>query len=316
MADEKWIQGLQADMPILEAGHRVIGIRLGAVIDRLPLAVRQSDEDVEHVHQLRVNTRRAGAALGIFAETLPGKLARKLRRNLRAIRRAAGHARDWDVFLQMIRARSARTKSKPQQPGLDFLFGMGHGNRLQAQQILITEGAKRIVTLPILVQQALAEILNKKKVEGKTLKDHAVPMLQELVLDLERKAESDLTHYEELHQVRILGKKLRYAMELFDCCFVGDFRERIYPGVVQMQEILGDANDSYSTIQQLTGLQDRLAKTEAKRWPTYQPCIAAILKLHLRRLPEKRRQFQAWWKKWKASGLATRLHKMVVTSGG
>ena len=51
------------------------------------------------MYQLRVATRRASAALEIFAECLPPKIYRTARCLIRDIRRAAGKARDWDVFL-------------------------------------------------------------------------------------------------------------------------------------------------------------------------------------------------------------------------
>src|SRR5260221_5916979 len=106
MADDKWISGLRGDMPVPEAARLVLAVRLGVVLDRLPAAVARADEDVEHVHQLRVGTRRAGAAVRIFGDSLPAKLFRKVNRALRAIRRAAGAARDWDGFLDMVASPS------------------------------------------------------------------------------------------------------------------------------------------------------------------------------------------------------------------
>jgi CHAD domain-containing protein len=47
------------------------------------------------------------------------------------------------------------------------------------------------------------------------------------------------------HRVRILGKRLRYAMEIFADCFPPEFNEQYYPTVEEMQEILGRANDSH-----------------------------------------------------------------------
>src|SRR5438309_1994272 len=107
MADDKWISGLRGDMPVPEAARRVLTVRLGVVLERLPPAIDRADDDVEHVHQLRVGTRRAAAAVRIFADCLAAKLHRRTRRTLRAIRRAAGAARDWDVFLDTLDARCA-----------------------------------------------------------------------------------------------------------------------------------------------------------------------------------------------------------------
>jgi hypothetical protein len=62
MADGKWIAGLTPEMPIEEAARIVLAVRLSAARHHLPLAAGRADEDVEHVHQLRVASRRAGAA--------------------------------------------------------------------------------------------------------------------------------------------------------------------------------------------------------------------------------------------------------------
>src|SRR5580704_16113317 len=102
MADGKWITDLTASTPLVDAARRVLSVRLEVVHDYLPLALHHWKEDPEHVHQLRVGTRRAGAALAIFATCLPGKMHRRLRKHLRQIRRAAGAARDWDVFIEAL----------------------------------------------------------------------------------------------------------------------------------------------------------------------------------------------------------------------
>ncbi len=71
MSDEKWITNLAPETPAADAARRVLSVRLAAVAARIAPAVDRSAEDVEHVHQLRVATRRAAAALRIFAECLP-----------------------------------------------------------------------------------------------------------------------------------------------------------------------------------------------------------------------------------------------------
>src|SRR5438270_4076129 len=141
MADTKWISGLDAKMPVTQAAQRVLSVRLGHVLERLPAPVDHADEDVEHVHQLRVGTRRAAAAVRIFADALGTSLHRRVRRTLKAIRRGAGAARDWDVFLETINSR-LRRRTAAQQAGLDFLLGFGQGQRTAAQQDLgqATEG--------------------------------------------------------------------------------------------------------------------------------------------------------------------------------
>src|SRR5215831_1054554 len=112
MVQGKWISDLKPDTPVEAAARHVLFVRLQVVKDFLPRAALEADEDIEHVHQLRVGTRRADAALRIFAECLPKKMYRKARRRLRTIRRAAGAARDWDVFLTELLEREQRADAK------------------------------------------------------------------------------------------------------------------------------------------------------------------------------------------------------------
>src|SRR5438132_103344 len=66
---------------------------------------------------------------------------------------------------------------------------------------------------------------------GRTLLDLARPLLANLLRDLDTAAGQDLDDYAHLHQVRIAGKRLRYAMEVFGECFAPPFREELYPAV-------------------------------------------------------------------------------------
>lgn len=308
MADDKWISGLHGDMPVAAAALRVLTVRLGVVLERLPSALEHADDDVEHVHQLRVGTRRAGAAVRIFGHSLPAKLYQKTRRTLREIRRAAGAARDWDVFLDMLNARAERCDAKG-QPGLDFLLGFGHGQRVCAQAILCqaTDGTGENLIDHI---ARIAEALDATEATP-TLRELAVPMLKQVLHEFEAAVAGDLRPYEALHQVRILGKQLRYAMELFESCFAPEFRADVYPSVAEMQDILGRANDSHVALTRLDDLRARVERTQPAQWPRYRAAFARLSQYHRRRLPEQRRQFSKWWAAWQSSGHAAELGTLL-----
>ncbi len=308
MADDKWISGLTGHMPAVEAARRVLMVRLGIVVDRLPWAVEHADEDVEHVHQLRVGTRRAGAAVRIFGACLPPKLYRKTRRTLRAVRRAAGAARDWDVFLEMLNQRHDKPDAK-RLAGHDFLLGFGHGQRTFAQTIL----REATVGVGDRLREQLEQIgaaLDRAD-HRRTLADLAAPMLNTLVHEFETAARGDLRPYEALHRVRILGKQMRYAMELFESCLGPGFREDVYPAVAEMQEILGRANDSHVISTRLDDLRARLERTQPAEWSRYGAEFERLQRYHRRRLPEQRRLFAKWWQQWESSGRALALEKLV-----
>ena len=300
MADEKWIAGLRGDMSVHDAAKKALALRLGVVRDRLPGAAFHAEDDSEHVHQLRVATRRTAAALRIFADCLPARLYKKTRKALRTVRRSAAEARDWDVFLEMLQTRLARATAK-QRRGLDFLLGFAHGQRVLAQDHLKQAYGAKADQFALRCDKVL-QALNTSRNSRQTLSELAAPILAQLLHELEAAASADLQPYEALHQVRILGKQLRYAMEIFASCFAGDFRHRHYPAVVEMQDILGLANDSYVACQRLQELRSRLMRTQPRQWPHYQEGLEVLLRFHERRLPQQRKKFEKWWQAWLKSG--------------
>jgi len=82
----RWISDLKATTPVAAAARHVLTVRLGVVRDQLPFALHEADKDPEHVHRFRVGTRRARAALDIFAYCLPVKACNAARKQMRGIR--------------------------------------------------------------------------------------------------------------------------------------------------------------------------------------------------------------------------------------
>jgi CHAD domain-containing protein len=308
MADGKWITDLSGSTLLVDAARRVLSLRLEVVHDYLPLALHHWKEDPEHVHQLRVGTRRSGAALAIFASCLPGKIHRRLRKHIRNIRRAAGAARDWDVFIEALGHREEQATAA-QRAGLDFLLGYSHGQRVAAQDALALASPQAPFDFESVVAQGLA---NLRAPSQDTLGDVARPHLAALLRNLQAAAEGDLSEYEHLHQVRILGKSLRYAMEIFASCFESSFKERYYPMIEEMQEILGHANDSHVANQRLVQLRCLLKCGRPAEWKRFKSGIESLLRYHQRRLPVQRRLFSKWWQRWQKSGSAAALTGVVT----
>jgi CHAD domain-containing protein len=298
MADGKWISDLSELTPVVDAARRVLAVRLEVVRDALPLARFHSEDDPEHVHQLRVGTRRAGAALDIFRLCLPAKVYRQARKRLKSIRRAAGHARDWDVFTLTLAVRAQQSAAKD-RPGLDVLTGFAFGQRQAAQGELEQVSPDPPFAFERLMADTLAALGDPDPdLHVECLLDLARPLLNGLLQELNEAAGRDLEDYGHLHRVRIIGKRLRYAMEVFTCCFVDEFRERYYVAVEEMQEILGRANDSHTAQQRLSWLRDRLRSLGGTEWKRVQPGLAALLRYHQRNLPAQRRHFLKWWGRW------------------
>ncbi|HEY7315582.1 MAG TPA: CHAD domain-containing protein [Gemmataceae bacterium] len=302
MAEGKWISDLKPEAPLAEAARHVLFVRLQVIKDFLPRAALDADSDIEHVHQFRVGTRRADAALRIFECCLPAKKHRKARNRLRKLRHAAGAARDWDVFLADLLEREEAADAK-HRAGLDFLIGYAFGQRTAAHAALEAVYQTQGPDFESFLTRTVDAV---RPVQGDpapaVLVDLARPILFDRLHDLEQAALGDLNDYTQLHQVRIAGKRLRYAMEVFADCFDPTFRDKLYPRVEHLQDILGRANDSHVAAERLSDLRDRIRAVCPTVWRRLQPGIEQLLRSHQRRLPQERRRFLKWWSDWHPSG--------------
>lgn len=307
MADGKWIDGLDAATGLVAAARRVLAIRFGRVRDHLPAVIAPIDDDTEHVHQLRVATRRADAALRVFRSCLADRPFKDARRRLRRLRRAAGAARDWDVFGEELAGRMTDAAARD-AAGLEYLAGYAQGQRDAAGPALIAAAQAHQVDFDARLEVLLDAVAPPEDGSPEPrLLDLARPELSRLHAELERTAEADLDDYANLHQVRIAGKRLRYAMELFAGCFPAAFRDDGYPRIEELQEILGRANDSHVASERLTALRDRLKRTAPALWKRARAGMEGLLRFHQRRLPRERKQFAAWWARWQQDGKAALL---------
>jgi CHAD domain-containing protein len=296
MHDGKWIRDLTPAMPLADAARRVLGIRLATVHRALPLAIEDARRDIEHVHQLRVATRRARAALDVFTDCLPDGAFRAAKKELRKIRRAAGAARDWDVFLAAL-TNAKRRGTARETPGRDLLIGYALAQRHAAQQQLVGLGADYPDRFETMQTEVLAAVHEPRP--GQMLFPMAPALLRALIETLEQAMAANLDDYAQLHQVRIAGKRLRYAMEIFVDCFPSPFRGKVYPAAEAMQEILGDANDSHVACGRLQEVIDQLAYVPSRARKRLRTGLELFQKYHERRLQRQRALFDAWREQWR-----------------
>src|SRR5262249_22426813 len=205
------IPDLKATTPVAAAARHVLTVRLEVVRDYLRLALHEADKDPEHVHQLRVGTRRARAALDIFGCCLPAKAYKAARKRLRSIRRVAGEARDWDVFLTSL-TQWCREQTGKRQPGLDGLVGYAVARRETAQVRLEEAGPDYPFSFDRFLAETVAAVHKPHDSNLRTLLDLARPLLTGLLKELDVAVGRNLGDYHPPHPGRIPGKRLGHAM--------------------------------------------------------------------------------------------------------
>jgi CHAD domain-containing protein len=235
----KWIEGITPEQPVSAAARIAIQRRLAVLWHYLPLAARQAQQDVEYVHQLRVASRRAVIALETFHDVLPPRRARWLLKQLKKVRRAAGEARDDDVLAERLEQWTRK------RPAVAIVLKQVRRHRRQAQAPIEQIYHKLVrKQFPRRVAHLLQRIRWRDKPNPEPCFASAAHHgLSPLLEQFEICSNADFSDIESLHQFRIAGKRLRYAMELFATAFAPEFRRQLYPETEQLQGLLGAVND-------------------------------------------------------------------------
>jgi CHAD domain-containing protein len=312
MADGKWIEGLTPDMPLADAAKTALAARFAVVRQFLPLAVEKPQEDPEYVHQLRVGTRRAAAALRVFGTALPRKALKATRQTLRTLRRAAGDARDWDVFLASL-PESKAFATATGKPALDFLLGFAIGERTAAQERLVDAAAE---AGPQFAEQSedLPTRAREPDDPPASFGELAAHQLGALLREFTAGVEANPTEAAALHALRISGKRLRYAIEIFADCFPPTMKETIYPAVEGVQELLGGIQDATVGMERLTRIRGTVQAVAPKEWPRLRKGIDALNASLRARIPAGKKAFTAWRKQWLVLMQALKLEVVAATA--
>ena len=264
-SSDKWIEGITPDHRTSDVAAFTLESRLKYVLHYLPLAAKKADEDIEHVHHLRVWARRATAALCLYEELMPRRRFDWMKKQLKRVRCAANDVRDCDILIERLKKESA---TRGNRQWLKTLCT----DRREAQQAIIAacdrleENQRFAKRLDELLQRVRARDKDKNQAASSRFGDWARERLRPVAKAFFVAVPRDPTDAKALHQFRIRGKDLRYSMEALAGAFPDEFRTQLYPAVESMQERLGEVNDLVTAQQKLSRKIDKVAKSEKKSW--------------------------------------------------
>lgn len=298
--NERWILDVSNKDRVTDVAARTIRLRLKAVRHFLPLAATRPEEDIEYVHQLRVATRRAVAAIHLYREFLPRRTRKALCRQLKQIRRAAGTARDCDVLLE----RQAKAKGTQAETALKDL----RRKRQHAQEPLreVYRSSMEQGALKQLTRQTLAGVSsqgNRKK--SPRFQKWARRQLRETTRAFFAAEPVHLDDLDALHRFRIHVKDLRYAMELLAAAFPVTLRTEIYPRIEDLQDHLGTINDHAVAVARFRRWRDEAAKPKRrKRWKK-------LIVAEKKQLADSLWGFASWWTPRRSKWIQRRFRQLA-----
>jgi CHAD domain-containing protein len=318
--------GVQRLLPLLDAFTKEItGVRNG--------------EDIEHIHRMRVASRRLRAALPLFCTCFPEKQYRLWTAEIRKVTRALGSARDADVQIAFLNKYlrklqepvsgplgSVPSPAGPPQHSLDLVLSRLQKKRNGFQEDVIhaldeLEGSRVMDEIHAACREILPEhgrIRRRPRMYG--LPAVAAARIGRRLLGL--------FSYEpwvhnpdavtEHHAMRISAKKLRYTMEVYAPLYRRQLKKPI-ARVKKLQDLLGDIHDCDVWIDHITLLimKERNRSHALHDFRHGRPyAIAPLRRLLINR--EKRRQrlyrqFVRFWESLQRSGIWNELRATVIT---
>lgn len=229
-------------------------------------------EDPEVVHKMRVATRRMRSVFDVFSRTFIPKKAKAHRKSLKRIGKVLGRVRDLDVLITHMREYADRL---PEQDAATFdtliqewetqrqkdlaalheflqsdsytSFCVAFENFLDAEdegaapEPAVTEGVPKKIgqIAPVLVMERYTDIL---------------------AFD----AQLDTATLDQLHQLRIQFKKLRYTME-FLVDLLGPQTRKVIKQVTDAQDYLGKLQDDQTAMELITAFTHELDIRQSAR---------------------------------------------------
>jgi len=293
------------DESVIDVALATLKDRLKTVRKRFAQAVRRGSKNAERIHQLRVATRRASAALELYDDFVPRKSAAKLAKRLKRIRNLAGKVRDCDLLLTRFASDTAQSESPSFIKRMHALRTSAYRDlcRLQRQH----RGPGRLKRR---TRELLARIRRKGErhahLASQNFKDWAPARLRVFVSDFFQAATPDLRDFSQLHQFRIRSKALRYAMELVASTFPPEFNTELHPVIERLQTVLGDINDEANF---LKSVGKRLA---GKVRPSDVDGLKHRLAQEQQALDELERQFAEWWTTDRRDSLRRRFDGIIA----
>ena len=287
---EKWLTAVGPDAPPARAARKALAVRIAAVEHFLKQAGQvsgQADDDAEAVHQLRIWTRRATAALRLFAEVLPRRTAKWLKRKLRSIRHTAGEARDCDVLAEQVEsgdlpglaptAVHLRVRRKRAEKELARLYkSLVRGKRF---------GRKSDKLLEKIARREKFRKSQRQPAFGPWCRQQLRP-LAEAFFEL---AAGDLSKDAQLHKLRLAGKRLRYALELAPAALPATTHRRLYDELSDLQDRLGQVCDQIVAAGRLKEWHDEAREENVRKE------LRVAQGQQRKQLAASKQRFLRWW---------------------
>lgn len=202
------------------------------------------EDDIEHLHQFRVNTRKTRALLSEMGMIFDKDIVCKIKENFKATQKVSNLKRDIDVYIENINEFSIGKDEACMEKFSKYLWEKGAEEELKVKVFAQSPEYKHMMDewRLVLSEESDFYLSDKSKI-------YIYLTSKEKILNRYKKICSKINdlqknfHTSDLHRIRIFCKKLRYMLESFKSLFKKKNVERIILDLKEFQTTLGDFND-------------------------------------------------------------------------
>jgi CHAD domain-containing protein len=235
-------------------------------LQRLSLQINRAIKSctADAVHDVRVAIRRFAQAIAVSQPYLPAAHLRKNRKRLKKIMAGAGEVRNCDVALKLI--------AKFRTPHAVPLRSKVNTGRKEAERLLVSQlkdWTERKIALKFLAVLDSGPAAGRKQGIPELAHDALGRIAKEFVKKGKEASLADASP-KGMHHFRIVTKKFRYALELFQPVYKSSL-DPIVASIKAASALLGDINDCVTVAAMVADyrggaqLADRLKKRRHKK---------------------------------------------------
>lgn len=289
----------EATDTVIQAARKVLGTQLVRMREHDPGTRR--GEDPEALHQMRVATRRARAALRFFAAGTPERPREWLNQELRWLGVALGEVRDLDVQLETLEVRRDEASGARARALGTFHAELQHlraRRQTQLREVLRSSRYHRLLVhlehfVDAVGDDAVPEIGQRPVAEvGRVQLRAAMERLRKRGRRVARGAREPSAA--DLHALRIRMKRVRYALEFLGE-LVGKPGRGVVKRLVELQDLLGAHQDAFVAAAFVTRHLEQVAGARPR---AYVGVLQALLDEDIGRAAEARARFRAVFRKF------------------
>ena len=268
-----------------------------------------SESGVEGVHDMRVAIRRLRSIISDFAEIAEKFPLKTVRKDLKRLADALGGVRDADVSIEALEKLREKADDEKVIAGIDIFTERFREKRTEAFDRLNSHlSPESIDELAAQFEKALDASIEQRELFTVTnLGDAQAEIISNRVDEFRKLADAfyDPFSVKRLHRLRIAGKHLRYAIELFLPDLQTDAKE-LAESVAKMQTHLGNVHDHDQWITEmrsgLTAKKDEELKGDERKAAEW------LLARFVRRRSKSYKSALDLWSEWENKEVLQKLN--------